>query len=96
MKSGWYINTGIFIKKYTNTKWCWVTILIIVCFIYWLGITFIFLVGLYIGIGSGFPQLRAYLEMTDRAGARELLQEVLSEGDAAQQQRAQALLDSLS
>ena len=39
---------------------------------------------------------KAYLEMTDRAGARELLQEVLSEGDAAQQQRAQALLDSLS
>jgi pilus assembly protein FimV len=35
---------------------------------------------------------KAYEEMGDLEGARELLQEVLKEGDAAQQEKAQALL----
>jgi pilus assembly protein FimV len=39
---------------------------------------------------------KAYLEMTDREGARELLKEAMAEGDAAQQQRAKTMLDSLA
>ena len=39
---------------------------------------------------------KAYEEMGDKDGARELLGEVLKEGDAAQQQQAKALLESLS
>jgi pilus assembly protein FimV len=39
---------------------------------------------------------KAYLEMTDREGARELLKEAIAEGDAAQQQRAKTMLDSLA
>ncbi len=35
---------------------------------------------------------KAYEEMGDLEGARELLQEVVKEGDAAQQEKAQALL----
>jgi hypothetical protein len=31
----------------------------------WLGILWIFLLGVYIGLGSGLPQIRAYFEMTD-------------------------------
>ena len=38
---------------------------------------------------------KAYQEMGDKDGARELLDEVLKEGDAAQQQQAQAMLAAL-
>src|SRR5690348_15400998 len=31
----------------------------------WVGIGWLFLLGVYIGIGSGFPNFRAKLEMTD-------------------------------
>jgi pilus assembly protein FimV len=39
---------------------------------------------------------KAYQEMGDKDGARELLNEVLKEGDAAQQQQAQTMLSALS
>lgn len=39
---------------------------------------------------------KAYQEMGDKVGARELLNEVLKEGDAAQQQQAQTMLSALS
>ena len=38
---------------------------------------------------------KAYQEMGDKDGARELLNEVLKEGDAAQQQQAQTMLTAL-
>ena len=38
---------------------------------------------------------KAYEEMGDKDGARELLDEVLKEGDAAQQQQAQTMLAAL-
>ena len=38
---------------------------------------------------------KAYEEMGDKDGARELLNEVMKEGDAAQQQQAKSMLDSL-
>ncbi|MEK7752755.1 MAG: FimV/HubP family polar landmark protein, partial [Acidobacteriota bacterium] len=38
---------------------------------------------------------KAYQEMGDKEGARELLKEVLKEGDAAQQQQAQTMLSAL-
>src|SRR5262245_6865531 len=38
---------------------------------------------------------KAYEEMGDKDGARELLNEVLSEGDAAQQQQAKQMIDAL-
>jgi pilus assembly protein FimV len=38
---------------------------------------------------------KAYQEMGDKDGARELLSEVLKEGDAAQQQQAQTMLSAL-
>jgi pilus assembly protein FimV len=38
---------------------------------------------------------KAYQEMGDKVGARELLNEVLKEGDAAQQQQAQTMLSAL-
>ena len=37
----------------------------------------------------------AYVEIGDKEGARELLEEVISGGDAAQQQRARELLADL-
>ena len=39
---------------------------------------------------------KAYEEMGDLEGARELLQEVVKEGDAAQQEKAQALLAKIA
>jgi pilus assembly protein FimV len=39
---------------------------------------------------------KAYQEMGDKDGARELLNEVLKEGDAAQQQQAQTMLSALA
>ena len=38
---------------------------------------------------------KAYEEMGDKDGARELLNEVMNEGDAAQKQRAKTLFDTL-
>jgi pilus assembly protein FimV len=38
---------------------------------------------------------KAYQEMGDKDGARELLNEVIKEGDAAQQQQAQTMLAAL-
>jgi pilus assembly protein FimV len=38
---------------------------------------------------------KAYEEMGDKDGARELLKEVMREGDAAQQQQAQTMLQVL-
>jgi pilus assembly protein FimV len=38
---------------------------------------------------------KAYEEMGDKDGARELLAEVMKEGDAAQQQQAQTLLEAM-
>jgi len=38
---------------------------------------------------------KAYQEMGDRDGARELLNEVMNEGDAAQKQKAKTLIDAL-
>ena len=38
---------------------------------------------------------KAYQEMGDKDGAHELLNEVLKEGDAAQQQQAQTMLSAL-
>ena len=38
---------------------------------------------------------KAYQEMGDKDGARELLNEVLKEGDAAQQQQATTMLEAL-
>ena len=38
---------------------------------------------------------KAYQEMGDKDGARELLNEVVKEGDAAQQQQAQTMLKAL-
>ena len=38
---------------------------------------------------------RAYVDMGDSEGAREMLEEVLVEGDTQQQSDAQALLDSI-
>lgn len=39
---------------------------------------------------------KAYEEMGDKDGARELLNEVIKEGDAAQQQKARTMLDALA
>ena len=38
---------------------------------------------------------RAYQEMGDNDGAKEILQEVLKDGDAEQQESAKAILESL-
>ena len=38
---------------------------------------------------------KAYEEMGDKDGARELLKEVVKEGDSAQQQQAQTMLQAL-
>ncbi len=42
-----------------------------------------------------FDLARAYQDMGDKDGAREILSEVLREGDAAQKAEAQKLLDSI-
>ncbi len=46
-------------------------------------------------VGTKLDLARAYVDMGDPAGARSILEEVLDEGDAAQKQQAQQLLDSL-
>ena len=46
-------------------------------------------------VQTKFDLAKAYQEMGDKDGAREILQEVMKEGDAAQQAEAKQLLDSL-
>ncbi len=46
-------------------------------------------------VGTKLDLARAYVDMGDPAGARSILEEVLDEGDNAQKQQAQRLLDSL-
>jgi pilus assembly protein FimV len=46
-------------------------------------------------VQTKFDLAKAYQEMGDKDGAREILQEVIKEGDAAQQAEAKQLLDSL-
>ncbi|NQV85630.1 MAG: hypothetical protein HQ492_00940, partial [Woeseiaceae bacterium] len=46
-------------------------------------------------VGTKLDLARAYVDMGDPAGARGILEEVLDEGDKAQRQQAQQLLDSL-
>jgi len=46
-------------------------------------------------VGTKLDLARAYVDMGDPAGARSILEEVLDEGDEAQRQQAQQLLDSL-
>ncbi|MDH4126708.1 MAG: hypothetical protein OEW64_10855 [Gammaproteobacteria bacterium] len=46
-------------------------------------------------VGTKLDLARAYVDMGDPSGARSILEEVLDEGDAAQRQQAQQLLDSL-
>jgi pilus assembly protein FimV len=46
-------------------------------------------------VQTKFDLARAYQEMGDRSGAREILEEVLKEGDAEQQEQARKLLDTL-
>ncbi|NIL95409.1 MAG: hypothetical protein GTO71_13455 [Woeseiaceae bacterium] len=46
-------------------------------------------------VGTKLDLARAYVDMGDPGGARSILEEVLDEGDDAQRQQAQHLLDSL-
>ncbi len=47
-------------------------------------------------VQTKFDLAKAYQEMGDKDGAREILQEVMKEGDAAQQAEAKQLLDTLA
>jgi pilus assembly protein FimV len=47
-------------------------------------------------VQTKFDLAKAYQEMGDKDGAREILQEVIKEGDSGQQAEAKKLLDSLS
>jgi pilus assembly protein FimV len=46
-------------------------------------------------VQAKFDLAKAYEEMSDKAGAREILQEVIREGDSDQQSQAKALLAGL-
>ncbi len=46
-------------------------------------------------VGTKLDLARAYVDMGDPGGARNILEEVLDEGDEAQRQQAQQLLDSI-
>ncbi len=46
-------------------------------------------------IQTKFDLAKAYQEMGDKDGAREILQEVIKNGDATQQEEAKKLLESL-
>ena len=46
-------------------------------------------------VATKFDLAKAYQEMGDKDGAREILEEVLREGDAQQQEAAKTLLASL-
>ena len=51
--------------------------------------------GHWYDVQTKFDLAKAYQEMGDRAGAKEILQEVIKEGDAEQKVQAKTLLDSL-
>jgi pilus assembly protein FimV len=51
--------------------------------------------GHWYDVQTKFDLAKAYQEMGDRAGAKEILQEVIKEGDAEQQTQAKTLLASL-
>lgn len=51
--------------------------------------------GHWYDVQTKFDLAKAYQEMGDKDGAKEILQEVIKEGDAEQQAQAQALLGSL-
>jgi pilus assembly protein FimV len=46
-------------------------------------------------VGTKLDLARAYIDMGDPEGAKSILEEVLSEGDAGQRSEAQALIDAL-
>ena len=46
-------------------------------------------------VGTKLDLARAYMDMGDPEGARNILEEVMSEGSVAQKQEAQRLLESL-
>ena len=46
-------------------------------------------------VGTKLDLARAYMDMGDPDGARNILEEVLAEGSAAQKQEAQRLMESL-
>jgi pilus assembly protein FimV len=52
--------------------------------------------GHWYDVQTKFDLAKAYQEMGDKDGAREILQEVIKEGDGEQQAQAKTLLDSLS
>ena len=47
-------------------------------------------------VGTKLDLARAYVDMGDPEGAKSILGEVIDEGDEAQRQEAQRLLDNLS
>jgi pilus assembly protein FimV len=47
-------------------------------------------------VGTKLDLATAYVEMGDADGARDMLEEVLQEGDAEQKQKAQELLDQIA
>jgi pilus assembly protein FimV len=47
-------------------------------------------------VGTKLDLARAYVDMGDPDGARSILNEVIEEGDPAQQQEARKLLDELA
>ena len=51
--------------------------------------------GHWYDVQTKFDLAKAYQEMGDKAGAKEILQEVINEGDAEQKSQARTLLDSL-
>ena len=51
--------------------------------------------GHWYDVQTKFDLAKAYQEMGDKDGAREILQEVIKEGDAEQKAQAKTLLDSL-
>jgi FimV-like protein len=51
--------------------------------------------GHWYDVQTKFDLAKAYQEMGDKAGAKEILQEVINEGDVDQKSQAKALLDSL-
>jgi pilus assembly protein FimV len=51
--------------------------------------------GHWYDVQTKFDLAKAYQEMGDKDGAREILQEVIKEGDAEQQAQAKTLLETL-
>ena len=52
--------------------------------------------GHWYDVQTKFDLAKAYQEMGDKSGAKEILEEVINEGDADQKAQAKALLDSLT